>query len=111
MLFTCWNPFSCTPRCEKVQKFVFSYDIIVLCNSHNVLLNEHFTAKLSDFGFSVDLPAIKEGRTVVTAPLIACTEGYCPPEITSGQFSAKSDMYSYGVVSTIFCINNYKYKL
>ena len=67
----------------------------------NILLDAHFNAKLCDFGLSVDLPQMKEGRTVVTAPMIARTEGYFPPELPNGLFSPKSDMYSFGVVSYI----------
>ena len=36
---------------------------------------------------------------VVTAPIVARSEGYFPPELLSGEFSVKSDVYSYGVVS------------
>ena len=66
----------------------------------NILLDDHFSAKLCDFGLSVDLPKVTDGRTVVTAPMIARSEGYFPPELTNGVFSPKSDMYSYGVVSS-----------
>lgn len=31
----------------------------------------------------------------------ARSEGYCPPEITSGRYSDKSDVYSYGIVMTL----------
>lgn len=54
---------------------------------------------MSDFGFAIDLSQIKENKTMVTAPVIARTEGYFPPEFTTGKFSDKSDVYSYGVVS------------
>ena len=36
-------------------------------------------------------------KTLVTAPIIAQTIGYSPPEVQSGKFSPKSDMYSYGI--------------
>jgi serine/threonine protein kinase len=67
--------------------------------SSNILLDEHYTAKLSDFGFALDLSFITEDKTLVTAPMIARTEGYVPPKQTSGKFSSKSDVFIYGVVS------------
>ena len=68
-------------------------------HSSNVLLDKNYVAKLSDFGLALDLPNVPENKTLVTAPLIARTEGYFPPELTSGKFSQKSDVFSYGVVS------------
>lgn len=35
---------------------------------------------------------------MVTASLLARTEGYFPHELSSGNFSDKSDVYSYGVI-------------
>lgn len=35
------------------------------------------------------------------ATCLARAEGYCPSEITSGHYSDRSDVYMYGVVSTI----------
>ena len=74
--------------------------------SSNILLDDHFTAKISDFGFALHLPQVQQNKTMVTAPLIARTEGYFPPEITSGKFSDKSDVYSYGVVRHLLMRNN-----
>ena len=65
----------------------------------NVLLDRHLTAKLGDFGFSVELSKPVEGRTVVTAAMVAKSLGYSPPELDSCHISAKSDVYSYGIVS------------
>ena len=56
-------------------------------------------AKLADFGFCVELPQLSHGKTMFSAACIAHTEGYYPSEITSGQFSDRSDVYCYGVVS------------
>lgn len=53
----------------------------------------HITQR--DFGFSIDLP---HNKTMATAPLIAHTECYFPPELTLGIFSDKSDVYCYGDV-------------
>jgi len=45
--------------------------------SSNILLNEHFQAKLSDFGLSKIIPA--DGRSHVST-VIAGTPGYLDPE-------------------------------
>lgn len=68
-------------------------------NRANVLLDRHLTAKLGDFGFSQELPVPVEGRTMVTAAVVAKSLGYCPPEVDSCHISPKSDVYSYGIVS------------
>lgn len=57
------------------------------------------TGKVADFGFAAELPSANSGRTILTAPMLANTNGYSPPEYRSGRYSTKSDAYSYGVVS------------
>ena len=54
---------------------------------------------ISDFSFALDLPKVEEGRSLFTAVTFARSEGYFPSELTSGKYSPKSDVYSYGVVS------------
>ena len=64
-------------------------------------------AKLADFGFSVELPQLSGGKTMFMATCLARSEGYYPSEITSGHYSDRSDVYSYGVVSIYYGACNY----
>ena len=68
------------------------YGIIV--NRVNILLDK---AKLGDFGFSQELPELVKGRTMA---VVAKSLGYSPPEMDSCRLSPKSDVYSYGIVSS-----------
>ncbi|TKY72140.1 Serine/threonine-protein kinase CDL1 [Spatholobus suberectus] len=64
--------------------------------SSNILLDENFNAKLSDFGLAKISP--KEGQDHVSTRVMG-TFGYCAPEYAAtGQLSSKADIYSFGVV-------------
>jgi len=67
-------------------------------NSMSILLNNHYNAKLGDFGFSVEIPVHEAGRTIITATLIAHSEGCYPTKIDTGKFNTKSDVYIFGIV-------------
>nr|AFK42308.1 unknown [Lotus japonicus] len=63
--------------------------------SSNILLDEHWNAKLSDFGLARLGPA--EGLTHVSIAVVG-TMGYAAPEyIQTGRLTSKSDVWSYGV--------------
>nr|TKR85299.1 hypothetical protein D5086_0000249650 [Populus alba] len=63
--------------------------------SSNILLDEFYNAKLSDFGLSFWGPLIDSH----VSTRIAGTMGYIDPEyLATGHRNAKSDVYSFGVV-------------
>ena len=66
----------------------YNYNVI-RCN---VLLDRHLTAKLGDFGFTQEVNLVA-GRTMITAPAVAKSVGYCPPEKDTCHISPKSDVY------------------
>jgi len=62
----------------------------------NILLDENWDAKLSDFGLARHGPA--EGLTHVSTAVVG-TLGYAAPEyMQTGRLTAKSDIWSYGVL-------------
>ncbi|KAF5782360.1 putative protein kinase RLK-Pelle-RLCK-VIIa-1 family [Helianthus annuus] len=64
--------------------------------SSNILLDQDFNAKLSDFGLAKLGP---EGDKSHVSSRVMGTYGYCAPEYQrTGKLTTKSDVYSFGVV-------------
>lgn len=62
----------------------------------NILLDEDFNAKLSDFGLARQGPAAGLGHVSTS---VVGTVGYAAPEyVQTGRLTAKSDVWSFGVV-------------
>ncbi|KAK3005879.1 hypothetical protein RJ639_017520 [Escallonia herrerae] len=64
--------------------------------SSNILLDEEFNPRLTDFG----LANLGHGESKMTVPSrVMATYGYCAPEYErSGELTLKSDVYGFGVV-------------
>lgn len=64
--------------------------------SSNILLDEEFNAKLSDFGLAKLGP---DGDKSHVSSRVMGTYGYCAPEYQrTGELTVKSDVYSFGVI-------------
>ncbi|XP_066331223.1 serine/threonine-protein kinase RIPK-like [Miscanthus floridulus] len=62
----------------------------------NILLDQDYNTKLSDFGLAKDGP---QGDATHVTTRVMGTNGYAAPEyIMTGHLTAKSDVYSFGVV-------------
>ncbi|KAL7185292.1 hypothetical protein ACSBR2_027259 [Camellia fascicularis] len=75
---------------EECRQKIFHLDI----KPQNILLDEYFNAKISDFGLSKLID--KDQSQVVTT--LRGTPGYLAPEWLSSIITEKVDVYSFGVV-------------
>ncbi|KAL7185271.1 hypothetical protein ACSBR2_027241 [Camellia fascicularis] len=75
---------------EKCRQKIFHLDI----KPQNILLDEDFNAKISDFGLSKLID--KDQSQVIT--MMRGTPGYLSPEWLSSIITEKVDVYSFGVV-------------
>ncbi|CAL1399264.1 unnamed protein product [Linum trigynum] len=77
---------------EEVKPHVLQRDI----KASNILLDDHFTPKVSDFGLSTR--TLRDNSSYVSTR-VAGTLGYLAPECAvSGHLTCKSDVYGYGVL-------------
>lgn len=86
--------------CAKALEFLHEHSLPSVIHrdfkSSNILLDENFRAKVSDFGLA------KTGSDKINGQIstrVLGTTGYLAPEYAStGKLTTKSDVYSYGVV-------------
>ncbi|KAF9614150.1 hypothetical protein IFM89_015469 [Coptis chinensis] len=64
-------------------------------SSDNIFLDQHFGAKLSDFGLSVSIPY---GERHVDAQVMGTFEFTAPECIARGRYTEKSDVFGFGAV-------------
>ncbi|KAH1215244.1 Rust resistance kinase Lr10 [Glycine max] len=79
---------------EGCNQPIIHFDI----NPHNVLLDDNFTPKISDFGLA---KLCSKNPSLVSMTAARGTLGYIAPEVFSknfGNVSYKSDIYSYGML-------------
>lgn len=65
----------------------------------NILLDIKLNARISDFGFTIQMPKSVKNTTIVSSGCLSGTNGYKAPEYGELKFSIKSDVFSFGVVS------------
>ncbi|CAI8605631.1 unnamed protein product [Vicia faba] len=79
---------------QGCDQTILHFDI----NPHNVMLDDNFTPKITDFGLA---KMCSKNQSVVSMTAAKGTLGYMAPEVFSrnfGNVSYKSDIYSYGML-------------
>ncbi|CAN9498956.1 unnamed protein product [Ophioblennius macclurei] len=96
-------PLSWTQRCSIAEGTAQGLEYLHLnhhihrdVKSANILLDENFVAKLSDFGLT--RASAKRTSTTMMTERIVGTRAYMAPEALRGEITPKSDVYSLGVV-------------
>ncbi|KAG5566914.1 hypothetical protein RHGRI_002461 [Rhododendron griersonianum] len=82
-----------------LSMYLCAYEQIIFLDlkTSHILLDENFNAKLSDFGRARQGPAA--GLSHISTSSVAHPTRYAAPEyIQTGRFTAKSDVWSFGVV-------------
>ncbi|XP_047452233.1 interleukin-1 receptor-associated kinase 4 [Mugil cephalus] len=64
--------------------------------SANILLDENFVAKISDFGLT--RASAKRTSSTMMTDMVVGTRAYMAPEALRGEITPKSDVFSFGVV-------------
>ncbi|WCJ43199.1 Protein kinase superfamily protein [Euphorbia peplus] len=87
--------------CARALEFLHEFTVPSVIHRDlkctNILLDQHFHAKVSDFGSAKMGSDRINGQTSTTR--VVGTTGYLAPEYAStGKLTTKSDVYSYGVV-------------
>nr|XP_008373800.3 rust resistance kinase Lr10-like [Malus domestica] len=79
---------------QECDQRILHFDI----KPHNVLLDDNFTPKISDFGLA---KLCSKDQSIVSMTIARGTMGYIAPEVFSrnfGNVSYKSDVYSFGML-------------
>lgn len=89
-----------TQRCEEASSCLNYTSSIYFCylSSANVLLDQTWRAKLTDFGVA---RALSMGSSTAATQRIVGTRVYMAPEYCTGLVSPAADVYSLGVVSCL----------
>ncbi|KAK9911909.1 hypothetical protein M0R45_035789 [Rubus argutus] len=86
---------------KRIEYLHQGYDLRILhfdIKPHNVLLDQSFTPKISDFGLA---KLCSKDQSIVSMTTARGTMGYIAPEVFSrnfGNVSYKSDVYSFGML-------------